>query len=144
VALVSAIGRPLIFVNSRYEGGSYQSVRRFTLAHELCHLLIDRDAGKPLALASGPWAPRSVEQRANAFAAALLMPNGLLQVACRSIVGDRPPETLEQIETVADAMQVGTVTLVDHLGNVDLIDHDVHDELRVAALRRIREQRMAD
>ena len=48
--------------------------RRFTLAHELCHLLFDRTDGQRLAVASGPWAPPSLEQRANAFAAMLLMP----------------------------------------------------------------------
>ena len=46
--------------------------RRFTLAHELCHLIHDRGYGARLAIASGPWAPADVEQRANAFAAMLL------------------------------------------------------------------------
>ena len=55
--------------------------RRFTLAHELCHLLVDRDKGARLAIVSGPWAPLDVERRANAFAAALLMPEAAVAKA---------------------------------------------------------------
>jgi len=43
-----------------------------------CHILFDREYGTKWALASGPWAPRDLERRANAFAAMLLMPPGLL------------------------------------------------------------------
>lgn len=66
---------PLVLLNENCarhadaEGKPMRSGIRFTLAHELCHLLIDRDSGSQLALVSGPWAPKAVEQRANAFAA---------------------------------------------------------------------------
>jgi len=53
-----------------------------TLAHELCHLLVDRDGALPLADVLGGRAAVLVERRANAFAAELLMP--------KSVVTDRP------------------------------------------------------
>jgi hypothetical protein len=40
-------------------------------------MLFDRGYGARLAIASGPWAPRDVEARANAFGAMLLMPTEL-------------------------------------------------------------------
>lgn len=48
--------------------------RRSTLAHELCHLLLDRAGSLPLAEVLGGTAPRWVERRANAFSAELLLP----------------------------------------------------------------------
>ena len=50
------------------------SGRRSTLAHELCHLLLDREGSLPLAEVLGGTAPRWVERRANAFSAELLLP----------------------------------------------------------------------
>lgn len=67
-----------ILVNLRNSANAHTFGRRFTLAHEFCHLLFDRDVGAHLAIASGPWAPHDVERRANAFAAMFLMPNGLV------------------------------------------------------------------
>jgi Zn-dependent peptidase ImmA (M78 family) len=56
--------------------------RRMILAHELCHLLVDRPAAAELMVASTPWAPPELERRANAFAAELLLPKaGILRVA---------------------------------------------------------------
>jgi len=56
--------------------------RRMTLAHELCHLLVDRRAAAELMVASTPWAPPDLERRANAFAAELLLPKaGILRAA---------------------------------------------------------------
>ncbi len=65
---------PLILVNSsgRYFGAPWS--RRMTLAHELCHLLVDRNQARAVILASTPWAPPVLERRANAFAAELLLP----------------------------------------------------------------------
>lgn len=51
-------------------------VRRFSLAHELCHVLLDWDRAEPLGLLSGylTEAGLETERRANAFAVRLLCP----------------------------------------------------------------------
>ena len=60
--------KPCSLLNVDHPTYDTYSGRRFTLAHELCHLLYDRSYGWQLAIASGPWAPRDLERRANAFA----------------------------------------------------------------------------
>lgn len=68
---------PAIFLNL---AGSHQSSdggRKATLAHELCHLLVDRHGALPLAEAMGGRVPAGPEKRANAFAAELLLPRSL-------------------------------------------------------------------
>jgi len=47
---------------------------RFTLAHELCHLLLDTEGSLPVAEVLGGGVPSAPEERANAFAAELLLP----------------------------------------------------------------------
>jgi Zn-dependent peptidase ImmA (M78 family) len=56
-------------------------VRRFSLAHELCHLLVDWNRQEPLATLSGFLGDvgRDREQRANAFAARLLCPESVVR-----------------------------------------------------------------
>lgn len=55
--------------------------RRFSLAHELCHILVDRGHGEPLASISGYFSPTALlrEQRANAFAVRLLCPETVVE-----------------------------------------------------------------
>jgi Zn-dependent peptidase ImmA (M78 family) len=65
---------PSVVIN---KGGRHaQSLpgRRATLAHELCHLLIDREGALPLVEVLNGRAPWRVEARARAFAAELLLP----------------------------------------------------------------------
>jgi len=102
--------------------------KRFTLAHELCHLLYDRTYGTQLAVASGPWAPRGLEQRANAFAAMLLMPSSLL----RMIDSTDPfsESTPASVTAVANKLRVPRTALVDHLYNVGLVGFDKRERLR--------------
>ena len=94
--------------------------RRFTLAHELCHLLFDRSAGQRLAVASGPWAPPSLEQRANAFAAMLLMPTGTV----RSMVAgmNEPIATIQGVSWVARRLETGFSATLWHLRNLGFVD----------------------
>ena len=97
--------------------------RRFTLAHELCHLLFDREAGRGLAIASGPWAPLGVERRANAFAAMLLMPTHLVQGVVLDL--ECPVETPKGIATVAGRLGTGFRATLWHLRNLGFVDdHD--------------------
>ncbi len=68
---------PCVWINQNEKHVKVEGARRSTLAHELCHLLIDRDGGLPLADVVNGNAPRWVEQRADAFAAELLLPRAL-------------------------------------------------------------------
>lgn len=54
--------------------GDLSGGSRATLAHEVCHLLIDRGRSLPVVEVLGGRAPLRVEQRANAFAAEFLLP----------------------------------------------------------------------
>lgn len=94
--------------------------RRFTLAHELCHLLFDRGAGQRLAVASGPWAPPSLEQRANAFAAMLLMPTETV----RSVVAgmNEPIASRQGVASVAHRLETGFSATLWHLRNLGFVD----------------------
>jgi len=66
---------PAIILNV-IQGGrvSQMGGRRSTLAHEFCHLLLDRDGSLPMAEVLGGNVSCVPEQRANAFAAELLLP----------------------------------------------------------------------
>ena len=112
--------RPGILVNSRNSANEHPFGRRFTLAHELCHLLFDRDAGAQLAMASGPWAPRDVERRANAFAAMVLMPNPLVQRAVAALTGAL--ETADAVGQVAHRLRTGFESTLWHLSNLGYLD----------------------
>ncbi len=71
-------------IHSRYVGG-----RRATLAHEIAHLLLDRDGALPVAEVLGGAVPEHVEVRARAFAAELLAPQEELVVwVGKAVPGD--------------------------------------------------------
>lgn len=96
------------------------------LAHELCHLAHDRVHGQNLAILSGPWAPKELEQRANAFAAALLMPTNLLQTALGSAHGKL---SYGLLVALAKRLKVSPDALAHHLENIGLIDETNRDSL---------------
>jgi hypothetical protein len=126
LAVLPAGGRPHIVVNTQHPKCQFPTGRRFVMAHELCHLLHDSEVGRDLALISGVWAPRELEQRANAFAAALLMPRGLVRDGLAALTGrlDR-----EAVIGLAHAFHVSTTALVHHLQNLRLIDEGERDTL---------------
>ena len=103
--------------------------KRFTIAHELCHLLFDRDAGQRLAVASGPWAPVGIERRANAFAAMFLMPIDLVRDAVAAL--SEPLESQSGVMAVASRLDTGFTSTLRHLKNLGFIDE--HDEQRISA-----------
>ncbi len=127
VALAGPKHRPAVLVNDNVAYRSVQT-RRFTLAHELCHILHDRNYGATLALASGPWAPVDVEKRANAFAAMLLMPTDLVGSVVRKLTSrlDSPGAIWE----IANACQTSFTATLDHLWNLGHIDEVTRDALR--------------
>lgn len=125
LAVLPEQGAPQIFVNRRDPRCEFPSGKRFTLAHELCHLLHDRSHGRNLAIISGPWAPRELEKRANAFAAALLMPPDLLKKG----VGDGSDLDFESLLALAKRLEVSPDALAHHLENCGLINEAARDIL---------------
>jgi len=65
---------PALFVNPEGLRSASMHGRRATLAHEICHLLVDRERALPMAEVLGGASPSRPERRANAFAAELLLP----------------------------------------------------------------------
>lgn len=80
---------PAIIVNTRGVHSQQEKGQRSTLAHEICHLLIDRTGALPLVEVLNASAPPNVEARAKAFAAELLLPRNL---AYESVVNAPDPE----------------------------------------------------
>ena len=111
--------RPGIVVNTRHFRNAHPFGLRFTLAHELCHLLFDREEGRRLAIASGPWAPRSIEQRANAFAAMLLMPPSLIERARKRLTYSI--DSSSGLREAAHVLETGVLGLLYHLTNTGFI-----------------------
>ena len=127
VAIAGPQHRPGIAVNASHSANAHLYGRRFTLAHELCHLLFDREQGRALAIASGPWAPRAIESRANAFAAGLLMPGKLVrQTVARLRV---PVTTVEGVREVSKRLRVGLPAVLNHLGNLGFLDESDQQRL---------------
>ncbi|MCF0081151.1 ImmA/IrrE family metallo-endopeptidase [Streptomyces lomondensis] len=131
IRAVSVFGpnqRPKVFCNTQTKWGQSREVERFTLAHELAHLLLDRNRASELAVASGPWAPLFVEQRANAFAAAFLMPTWLLRDHLAQINGDI--RDLETISSLAMRLHVSISSMIDRLHNLGELDVDDRFQLK--------------
>lgn len=127
VAVAGPRYRPCVATNQNCHWNADIKGRRFTLAHELCHILFDWEIGRPLAMASGPWAPVDIERRANAFAAMLLMPTALVQEAIAHAV--EPIETPDGIREVANGLQTGFEATLRHVTNLGFIDE--HDRRRI-------------
>lgn len=126
IALAGASYAPAILINSTSPYNEIEAGKRFTLSHELCHILYDRSRARRIAHTSGPWAAPGVEKRANAFAAMFLMPRELMR---KSGLDD---PTQEAVVAVAQALQVGVSALIEHLYNTSMIDELKREELRTA------------
>jgi Zn-dependent peptidase ImmA (M78 family) len=116
VALCGERITPTVALNESCAVNHTDPGKRFTLAHELCHLLFDRLSGVPLAVASGPWAPLAIEQRANVFAAGFLMPDR----KCRELFNEYSAGNLELsqvVRNVAKEMGTGKTATLEHLRN---------------------------
>jgi Zn-dependent peptidase ImmA (M78 family) len=133
ISIFGQTQRPCILQNLRTFWGVTGQVERFTLAHELCHLLLDREWGEEVAVASGPWAPLAIEQRANAFAAAFLMPSWLLREAIAVLA--RPVDEPGSMPILANRLRVSTSSLVDRLYNLGEITLEDRIRLRTPEIK---------
>lgn len=124
-----AIGGPsyqaTILLNRNHVANRYPTGRRFSIAHELCHLLYDRAFAQDLAFASGEWAPRDVEKRANAFAAMLLMPSDRVSRLIRETT--RPAASRELVIEVAKQLNTSFRATLEHLRNLGFIADEDRD-----------------
>jgi Zn-dependent peptidase ImmA (M78 family) len=120
--------RSTILLNATHQTYRYPSGIRFSIAHELCHLLYDRGYAQEVALPSGPWAPLDVERRANAFAAMLLMPPGRLSAALAE--GEAEPRSLKGIRDVCSRLNTSFSMTVEHMHNLGFLSDDERDALR--------------
>jgi hypothetical protein len=121
VAMAGPDMTPTIVINHDKVVNQHLYGRRFTIAHELCHLLFDRDRTKRIAHSSGQWAPLAVEQRANAFAAMLLMPPG----AVRSAFNPRQQRpSRADVAEMARELHVGLRAAIQHLANIGAISDE--------------------
>jgi Zn-dependent peptidase ImmA (M78 family) len=123
VAVAGNCFAPAILVNTTSFYNNNEVGKRFTLAHELCHILYDRTRAKKLSHLSGPWASSRTEKRANAFAAMFLAPPS----AIRQRLADISPEA---VRALAGEVGMGVTALVEHLYNVNLINDAEREQLR--------------
>ena len=132
VALAGEGLSPKILVNLTHPYNGHDGGRRFTIGHELCHILFDRSLARRITHVSGSWASPGIEKRANAFAAYLLMPRELV---VRHFAFDAP-NLAGEIGRLAGVLHVNESPLIEHLYNLDLLDAVERDKLRFPAGRR--------
>lgn len=103
VAIFGPLHGPAILINKQGLHASARGGRRASLAHELCHLLVDRNDALPAAevLLRGKG-PRRPEQRANAFAAEFLVPSA---------------EALDMTRSASPQTRADWITLVDKIAH---------------------------
>ena len=122
-------GSSVIGVNSSHS----PSRQRFTIAHEIGHLLlhgdeeIHIDEKRPLGrrdeLSSQAEDPREIE--ANQFAAELLMPESLTRQVVFNLVDDDPEVAVEEaIEKLARTFRVSQLAMTHRLTNLRIISSD--------------------
>jgi Zn-dependent peptidase ImmA (M78 family) len=117
-----------ILINRIHEANAYPSGKRFTLAHELCHILFDREIGRRIAIASGPWAPRDIERRANAFAAMLLMPRDLVKEALARLTTRL--DTRDGVAQISQSLRTSFEATLRHLTNLGFLDEYTQQRIR--------------
>jgi len=121
------------------EGMDQYWVQRSTLAHELCHVLYDRDRTRPIGVVSRRAAQAErepLEQRANAFACYFLVPREAVRrfLFSRSV---RKGERIEAeiVQALANYFGVGIDLLTTHLMHLGWIDETERASLLAAPYR---------
>lgn len=115
--------RPLVAVNRAH----HPNRRRFTIAHEIGHLVLHGERTKFFLDASpvffrrdnAPRTNQTVEREANRFAAELLMPG---RIMCR-MVADEPIDIFDEadVRRLAERLQVSVQALTIRLTELDLV-----------------------
>lgn len=127
IALAGEGFSPAILINTTSSFNKTSQGRKFTMAHEFCHILFDRTRAKRLSHVSGTWTSARVEKRANAFAAMFLVSRA---AAKRTFTEASEAAVRRQ----ADTLDLGYAALVEHLFNLGLIDEAARERLRTPAI----------
>lgn len=106
---------PTILLNTEGPRAKHPSGTLSTLAHEICHLLVDINGALPVAEVFGGNIPYGIERRANAFAAELLLP--------RSLAGDYLTKELKFVHT-PDQRFTTTEETISYLAEVYGTSHE--------------------
>lgn len=88
---------PAVLLNPNGRFSNNPMGRNATLAHEICHLLVDRQGALPFVEVLGGNMPKRIEQRANAFAAELLLPRRQAAFIAQQTPNTTKPEELTQL-----------------------------------------------
>ena len=126
IAVAGAGFAPAILVNTTSVFNRSREGRKFTMAHELCHILFDRSRAKKLSHVSGSWTSARVEKRANAFAAMFLASRAAVKLTFAG-------SSVEAIKAQAQSLQMGSSALIEHLCNLGLIDEADRERLRISS-----------
>jgi Zn-dependent peptidase ImmA (M78 family) len=96
---------------------------RFTIAHELGHYFLHRSLKSTFVdeVFARSGTSNRLEREANAFAAALLMPEELINDAIKEVVGSRPIRD-EEIAELAKRFKVSSVSMTYRLVNLKIIE----------------------
>lgn len=124
VAIAGPGFAPAILVNTKSIFNQTRVGRKFTLAHELCHILFDRTRARKLSHVSGPWTAPRTEKRANAFAVMFLASRSATRAVFHEYGKDKTKHA-------AEALQLGHSAFVEHLYNLGLIDEADREQLRL-------------
>ena len=130
VAVAGSNFKSAILVNMTSPFNQTVEGRKFTMAHELCHILFDRTRARKLSHISGTWTTARVEKRANAFAAMFLASRYAVK---RTFNGATPEGIAEQ----AKVLGLGYSSLIEHLHNLGLIDEADRQKLRLSDFSRV-------
>jgi len=126
VALAGNDFGPTILINTTSPFNASEYGKRFTIAHELCHIIFDRTRARRVTHVSGQWVAPGIERRANAFAAYILMPRALVVRHWRS----QNYTSHAEFSALANKMHVNETALIEHLYNIELIDEIAREHLR--------------
>lgn len=118
---------PVIILNTG-EGGrpAHKHGRRSTLAHEICHLLVDRQGALPCSEVLGGFTPSYPEKTANACAAEFLIPR---QSAVEKI--RQCGSLLEALEELSEQYEVSLEIVALQITNSSLFSNLNEEEKRI-------------
>ena len=105
---------PMVALNEVGGHSELEHGRRATLAHEIAHLLVDRNGALPLAEVLGGRAAPDAEARARAFAVELLLPQRQAAAVMAQAHG-----ILEGVETLVETYGVSTEVVAWQVRNSD-------------------------